>query len=134
MTGPHPDPLDPLQNLEPPAVAGAARLFGNPLTEPNELALASQVSIAISLKRMADGGGMDGEPVPAQVRFKRRSVETAVTSSFDPPKDHMTSESYVEPKALAWAIGLHFEVKDGEPQQEVARRIGLAIRMMETGR
>jgi hypothetical protein len=49
---PHPDRLDPIQNLEPAAQAGASHLGGSAVAA--SLSITAQVSIAISLKRIAD--------------------------------------------------------------------------------
>lgn len=50
MSDPHPDPLDPIQNLEPAAQAGASSI-GRSL---DTVAAAAIISQAISLKRIAD--------------------------------------------------------------------------------
>lgn len=54
MSGPHPDPLAPVQNLEPAAAALFPFNETSPMGEQEAVYRAAVVSGAISLKRIAD--------------------------------------------------------------------------------
>jgi hypothetical protein len=69
MSGPHPDPLDPIQNLEPAAQAGASHLGGSAVAA--SLSITAQVSIAISLKRIADA--MEVPRIPDVIDLSKMS-------------------------------------------------------------